>query len=544
MAVITLLFIIISILTIGMSFPLAQYTCSLMNPSPIHRYELLLKIPYRKQSADKFFLSLLLCNVISLIFCLAILLTQYYLPLNPQKLKGVELDLATNIAVSFITGTNWQTYSGEQVLSYFSQMALTFVSFIASASAISIALMLLKGLTIEVQSNKKNVFQNFWQIVFRLIVYLLIPLCIIFSLLLVSEGTIQNFSEYTKITTLEEVEHILPQGPVAIFKSIALLGVSGGGFFGTNSLHPFENPTQLSNIIQIIMMCLLPTTLILCYGRILKRPHHGLALLTFLYVLLLGSNLWLYDLESSYKLANNFENLEGKELRFGTIGSMLYSAYASLSCGGANTAYNNLSPASISLITTNVITGSFIMGGTGTGMMNLLIFILLAVFFSGMMAGRIPQFVGKKIDSGEIKYIMLYVAAYQSVIIIFIALSLNHIITLSHGSTTSELTRVLMMNTSTIVNNGTGLPSDYMSSAFMNNLTSIGMLFGRYILFYCMIKTAASLASKKIALNRVYEIQTDSPFFFILMLLVITNDFLVFIPILILGPLMNLLTGI
>lgn len=544
MAVIILLFIIISVITIGASFPLAKYTCSLTNPAPIHKYELLLKIPYRKQTADQFFLSLMLCNAASLIFCLCILLTQYYLPFNPQKLIAVDLDLAINIAVSFVTGTNWQTYSGEQVLSYTSQLALTFVSFIAAASAISIALMLLKGLTVETHGNKNNVFQNFWQILFRLVVYLLIPLCVIFSLLLVSEGTIQNFSKYTRVITLEDAEYILPQGPVAIFKSIALLGVSGGGFFGTNSLHPFENPTQTSNIIQIIMMCLLPTTLILCYGIQLKRPHHGLALLTFLYLLLLGSNLWLYNLESSYKLADTLENLEGKELRFGTIGSMLYTAYASLSCGGMNTAYNNVSPASISLITTNVITGSFVMGSTGTGLMNLLIFILLAVFFSGMMAGRIPQFLGKKIDSGEIKYIMLYVAAYQSVIIAFIAISLNHIINFNLGSSTSELTRVLMMNTSTIVNNGTGFPSDYMSSEFMNNITSIGMLFGRYILFYCMIKTAASLATKKIALNRVYEIQTDSPFFFILMLLVITNDFLVFIPIIILGPLMNLLTGI
>lgn len=544
MAVIILLFFIISAFTIGASFPLAKYICKLINPSPIHKYELSLKIPYRKQTANQFLLSLMLCNAVSFLFCLSILLTQHYLPFNPQNLIGVNLNLATNIAASFITGTNWQTYSGEQVLSYLSQAALTFVSFIASASAIAIGLMLLKGLTVEIQKNKNNIFQNYWQILFRLVVYLLIPLCILFSLILVSEGTIQNFSDYTKLTTLEGIEYTLPQGPVAIFKSIALLGVSGGGFFGTNSLHPFENPTQISNIIQIIMMCLLPTTLIFCYGIQLKRPHYGLAILTFLYLLLLGSNLWLYNLESSFKIAENIENLEGKELRFGTTGSMLYSAYASLSSGGSNTAYNNLSPPSISLITTNVITGSFIMGGTGTGLMNLLIFIILAVFFSGMMAGRIPQFLGKKIDSSEMKYIMLYIAAYQSVIIIFIAISLDQIINLQLDSSTSELTRVLMMNSSTIVNNGTGFPSDYMSSAFMSNLTSIGMLFGRCILFYCMIKTAASLAAKKIALNRVYEIQTDSPFFFILILIVIINDFLVFIPILILGPLMNLLTGI
>lgn len=547
MLYLTIFFLLIIVCVVLLAIPISKAFLVISRDSYLFAYEDLFLSKFvlksRRQTSNEFWRAILIFNSFVFLFTYIILKTQYYLPLNPQSFLGISSDLATNISLSFITGTNWQTYAGELSLSYLSQLTLAFSGLIASSTGIAVAFFFFRGLTLNNAEEDGKNFPNFYLLLFRIFFYILSPLCFISAMLLVSQGVIQNFSNYTNITTLEGLSQLMPQGPVALFKAISLIGVNGGGYFNVNSGHPFENPNDVSNLLEIIMMCIIPTSLIFCYAKSINRPKNAISILIFIFLYLFISTSLMYKFETEYKITGLFENIDGKEQRFDIIGSSLYMPFSSFTSGSSNSTSSSLSPSSLVLILTNVSLGGFILGGAGTGILNLLIYILLTIFFCGMMAGRIPQFLGKKVDSGEIHYIISYLVLYQCGLLIFTTYTINNLIGDSTHSNSITLAKILLMNVSNITNNGSTFGSISEDMNVFNTINSTSMLLGRLMLLYFSIKIAESLSTKKIAFNRIYEIQTSSFFFFVVFMFIIINDITAFIPTIIIGPLLSALTG-
>jgi len=482
--------------------------------------------------------ALLWFNFFGFLAVFAIQIFQGHLPFNPQNLPNVSLSLAFNTAVSFMTNTNWQAYSGESTLSYFTQfMALTVQNFVSAATGIAVILALVRGL-VRKQTTELG---NFWVDLTRSTLYVLLPLSIVFALFLVGQGVVQTFHAYATATTLEGAQQVIPLGPAASQIAIKQLGTNGGGFFGVNSAHPFENPTPFSNFLEMFAILMIPAALAYTYGLLVKSKRQGWAIFAAMMVLfLVGLGASLYGEYSQNPIFHSSAIMEGKEARFGVTNSVLWSvATTDASNGSVNAMHDSLSPISGGVAMLNIMLGEIIFGGVGAGLYGILVFVLLSVFIAGLMVGRTPEYLGKKIESREIKMVILTVLAPSAVILLMAGISAVLPAGLAglankgpHG-----LSEILYAFSSAAGNNGSAFAGLNVNTDYYNILLGIAMLIGRFAVILPMLRVAGSLAEKKTTPISIGTFPTDTPLFVGLLIgIILIVGALTFFPALALGP--------
>jgi K+-transporting ATPase ATPase A chain len=483
----------------------------------------------------------LLFNFAGLVVLTLILMFQNYLPLNPQGLPGVPFHLAFNTAVSFVTNTNWQSYSGENTLSYFSQMfGLTSQNFISPACGFVVLLVLIRGLKVR----QYEVLGNFYVDMTRSILYILLPLSIIFAIFLVSQGVVQSFSPYALIDVLGGKSQVIPLGPAASQIAIKQLGSNGGGFFGVNSAHPFENPTPLSNFFEAFAIILIPASLVYTFGKILMQKKHSRILFMVMILFMVAGIILGILSEYSYNpVLGTKINLEGKETRFGITSSLLWSIVTTcVSSGSVNSMMSSLNPLTAGIAMLNMMTGEIFFGGVGAGLYGMLIYVFITVFIAGLMVGRTPEYLGKKIDAYDIKMSIIAIIAPSAVILIFTALSLvipagtNSIMNSGpHG-----FSEVLYAFTSAAANNGSAFAGLNANTPYYNIMLALGMIIGRYLIIIPVLAIAGNMAKKNISPVSSGSFRTDNTIFAILLIgVIIIISALTFLPSLALGPIVE-----
>src|SRR5215813_10263481 len=495
--------------------------------------------------------SVLALSVLSLLVTYAILRLQQLLPLNPQKFGAVDPALAFNTSASFTTNTNWPAYTGESTMSYLSQMAgLAWHNFISAGAGIGIAIALARGLTRRQSPEAPRTLGNFWADMIRATVYVLLPLSLAFALLLVSQGVIQNFSAYREVTTVEGAKQVVALGPVASQEAIKELGTNGGGFFGANSAHPFENPTPFTNLVELWLIFAIPAGLTYTYGRMARDSRQGWAILAAMAVLFLGGTLVAHWAESrpnqalaSLSLDHGAGNMEGKEVRFGTAASALFATVTTdASCGAVNSMHDSFNPLGGLVPLVNIELGEVVFGGVGAGLYGMLIFVLLSVFIAGLMVGRTPEYLGKKIEAREVKLAMLYVLIFPLIILGLAAwssvapygtASLNN--AGPHG-----LSEVLYAYTSAAGNNGSAFAGLGANTPWWNISLGLTMLAGRFLMIIPVLAIAGSMLGKKAVAPGLGTFPTDGPLFTVLLVsVVLIVGALTFFPALSLGPIVE-----
>jgi potassium-transporting ATPase potassium-binding subunit len=491
---------------------------------------------------------------------------QAYLPFNPQHFGAgnVSPDLAFNTAVSFITNTNWQAYSGESTLSYFVQMAaLTVQQFGSAAAGIAIAIALIRGFARQ----EARTIGNFWVDVTRATVYVLLPLSIIGALLYVSQGAIQNLNPYTAAVTVEGAKQTIAQGPVASMEVIKQLGTNGGGFFGANAAHPFENPTPLSNFLAMFLIFLIPGALTYTFGKMVKDTRQGWAILAAFSVMFLigvfvayhfeqagNPQLTKLGLETAATPGQPGGNYEGKEVRFGVAGSALFATVTTdASCGAINAQHDSFTPIGGLVPLFNMMTGEVIFGGVGAGLYGILLYCILAVFIAGLMVGRTPEYIGKKIEQKEVKMAMLAVIATAASVLCFAALSAVAVfhakgywnppgpaIANLGNSGPHGLSEILYTYASTTGNNGSAFSGLNANTPWYNVTTGFAMLIGRFLFLIPLVAAAGSLAAKKKVPITSGTLPTHGPLFVGLLIgTVVIVGALTYFPALSLGPIVE-----
>jgi len=482
--------------------------------------------------------SLLIFNLSGFIVLFLLMILQGYLPLNPQHLPGISWHLALNTAISFMTNTNWQSYSGETTMGYLVQiLGLTVQNFLSAATGIAVFVALMRGFTRKTTSN----IGNFWIDLTRSLVYVLLPLTILLAILLAGQGVVQSFAPYAKATGLEGTEQIIPVGPAASQVAIKQLGTNGGGFFGMNSAHPFENPTPFSNFLEMLAILLVPAALTFTYGRFAGSNRKGWTLfIVMLALFTLGLIVSLYSEYSANPVLNISGSMEGKETRFGIANSVLWSvATTAASNGSVNAMHDSFSPISGMIAMFNIMLGEVIFGGVGAGLYGMIIFIILTVFISGLMVGRTPEFLGKKVEAYEVKMAIIAVLAPSLVILLFSAwacISPLGLVGLNskgpHG-----LSEILYAFSSAGGNNGSAFAGLGANTVFYNLTLAAGMLIGRFGVILPVLAIAGAMAKKKITPPSSGTFKTDNWIFGIILISVILIvGGLTFFPALALGP--------
>ncbi len=500
------------------------------------------RIDENEQMSWKTYLwSVLALSFINFIAVLLMQLFQQYLPLNPQKLPNVEFLLALNTAISFVTNTNWQAYSGETTLSYFVQMlGLAVQNFASAAAGIAILLALSRAISFR----KGTTLGNFWVDLTRTVLYLLLPLAIILSIILISQGVVQTFSSYAVAKTIEGAQQVIPLGPAASQIAIKQLGTNGGGFFGVNSAFPFENFTPFSNFLQVLSILLIPASLVFTYGRMLGNKKHAWMIFdVMMFVFISGVAFSYWSEVSASSTYHTSQLMEGKEARFGVFNSILWSvATTAASNGSVNTMLDSLSPLSGFVTLLNIQLGEIIFGGVGSGLYGMFLFILLTVFISGLMVGRTPEYFGKKIESYEIKWAIIGILIPSVVVLFFTAI----------GSTTNQglasilnkgphgFSEILYAFSSGAGNNGSAFAGLNANTVFYNVMVGIAMLLGRFGVIIPVLAIAGNLVKKNIAPDTAGTLRTDNPLFaFLLLSVILIVGALTFFPALSIGPIIE-----
>jgi len=483
--------------------------------------------------------SLLAFSAVCFVFTYAIQRLQGVLPLNPAGFgaKQATPDLSFNTAVSFMTNTNWQSYGGEMTLSYFVQMAaLTVQNFVSAAAGMCVAIALIRGFV----RRQQNTIGNFWVDLVRGTIYILLPLTFIGALLLCSQGVVQNFNTYTAATTLEGKTQLIAQGPAASQISIKQLGTNGGGFFNANSAHPLENPTPLSNFLETLFILLIPAGLVYTFGKMVKDTRQGWAIYASMSLLFLAGvficypaeqlgnpNLSKLGVQSAATASQPGGNMEGKEVRLGIAPSALWAvATSDASNGSVNSMHDSFTPLGGLVPLFNIQTGEVIFGGVGSGLYGILLFAIIAVFIAGLMVGRTPEYLGKKIEGKEVKMAMLALIACAAGILVFTAISSNISFTRNGywnapGTTTANinnngphgLSEILYAYSSGIGNNGSAFVGLNVNTPWYNLTMGLAMLIGRFLIIIPMLAIAGSLAMKKAVPATSGTFPTHGPLF-------------------------------
>lgn len=504
--------------------------------------------PKEQQKWTEYTIALLLFSALTLLVTYAIERLQHVLPLNPQQFGPVPSELAFNTAASFTTNTNWQSYSGESTMSYLTQMAgLAWHNFISAAAGIAIAIALARGLTYQLRPDDPRTIGNFWVDLIRATIYVLLPICIPMALILVAQGVIQNFAPYVDLTTLEGAKQTLALGPVASQEVIKELGTNGGGFFNANSAHPFENPTPVTNFIEMVLIFAIPAALTYTYGRMARDQKQGWTIFAAMAVMFLIGVSTAYYFEASGNPAiqslavdQTAGNMEGKESRFGIVNSALFATVTTnASCGAVNAMHDSFTPIGGLAPLVNIQLGEVIFGGVGAGLYGMLIFVLLSVFIAGLMVGRTPEYLGKKIEAREMKLAMLYILIFPLSILYFSAWSVvaPYGVSSLNNAGPHGLSEILYAYTSATGNNGSAFAGLNANTPWWNVTLGLAMLIGRFFMIVPALAIAGSLVGKKIAPPGPGTFPTNGGLFVVLLVsVVIIVGALTFFPALSLGP--------
>jgi len=547
------LILLFTALTIALAKPIGTWLFALYEgrSTPLHRilgpvergfYRLAGIRPDAEQTWRTYALHMLLFQLVLTGFTYATLRLQAALPLNPRGLAGVAPDGALNAAVSFATNTNWQWYSGEATLGNLAQMlGLTIHNFLSAATGIAIAFALFRGFA----RAEARTIGNFWTDVARVTLYLLLPICVVYALFLVASGVPQTLASTFDLTTLEGVKQTLILGPVASQEAIKMLGTNGGGFFNANSAHPFENPTALTNLVQMLSIFAIGSGLTHCFGKAVGNTRQGWAILTAMMVLFLAGVGVTYWQEAAgnpvlHQLGVAGGNMEGKEVRFGIAASALFSVVTTAaSCGAVNAMHDSFTALGGMIPLFNIQLGEIVVGGVGAGIYGFLLFALLAVFIAGLMVGRTPEYVGKKIEAREVKLAVLAIAVLPLCILGFTALSAVLPSGLAgplnkgpHG-----FSEILYAFTSGTGNNGSAFAGLSAGTPWYNGLLTAAMWIGRFFIIVPALAIAGSLAAKRHTPATAGSFPTTGPLWIGLLVgIILIVGGLTFLPSLALGP--------
>ena len=514
-------------------------------------------------------LTMLAFSVVSMLVLYALQRLQGVLPLNPQGLAGVAPDLAFNTAASFATNTNWQSYAGETTMSYLTQMAgLAYHNFVSAAVGIALAIAFIRGIAGE----RRESLGNFWVDMTRATLWVLLPFCVVGALLLVSQGVVQNLKPYDRVqlvdpqtttstgangkeTTMTITEQVIAQGPVASQEIIKAWGTNGGGFFNANSAHPFENPTPLSNFIEMFAIFAISAGLTSTLGRMTGSPRHGWAVwgaMAFLFLAGVTAAYWS-EAQGNPLLAATDQtagamcpggNMEGKEARFGIAGSALFTTVTTAaSCGAVNSMHDSYTPLGGMVPLVNMMLGEVIFGGVGAGMYGMLIFVVLSVFIAGLMVGRTPEYLGKRIEAFDVQMAMLAVLVLPLTILVFTGIS-----AVSPALGTASiwnpgphgLSEILYAYTSATANNGSAFAGISANTAWYNTTLGVAMLTGRFMIVVPMLALAGSLGRKTRVPPSLGTFPVTTPLFATLLVgVIVIVGVLTFFPVLSLGPIVE-----
>jgi K+-transporting ATPase ATPase A chain len=511
-------------------------------------------------------LTMLMFSLVSMLLLYAIQRLQGLLPLNPQGLPNVPAALAFNTAASFTTNTNWQAYAGETTMSYLTQMAgLAYHNFVSAATGIALAIAFIRG----VASRERDMLGNFWVDMTRAVLWVLLPVCVVGALLLVSQGVVQNFKPYDRIQLLDPqrttttdasgkvtstviAEQVIAQGPVASQEIIKQWGTNGGGFFNANSAHPYENPTPFTNFIQMFAIFAISAGLTHTLGQMTKSPRHGWAVWGAMALLFLAGVTTAYWAEAAGnpQLVGTDQiagatcpggNMEGKEVRFGIANSALFATVTTAaSCGAVNAMHDSFTPIGGLVPLVNMMLGEVIFGGVGAGMYGILIFVVLAVFLAGLMVGRTPEYLGKKIGSFDVQMAMLAILVFPLTILVFTGIS---VISPDFGTSSIAnpgphgLSEILYAYTSGTANNGSAFAGISANTNWYNITVAVAMLIGRFLIIMPMLALAGSLGRKTQSPSSLGTFPVTTPLFAILLVgVIVIVGVLTFLPVLSLGP--------
>lgn len=523
----------------------------------------------REMRWTEYAVSMLLFSAVSMLLTYFVERLQHFLPLNPEKLAAVAPDLAFNTAASFTTNTNWQAYVPESTMSYLTQMAaLAYHNFLSAAVGMALAVVFIRGIS----RRESKTLGNFWVDTTRAILWVLLPGCIVLALVLVSQGVVQNFRPYDhaslvqpqtvaitgasgRTTTQTITTQTIAQGPVASQEAIKMLGTNGGGFFNANSAHPFENPTPFSNFLEMIAIFLIPAGFTATLGRMTNSPRHGWAVFAAMAVLFFAGvtaaywaesqpNPLLRGVDQHVSTLQSGGNMEGKEVRFGIADSALFATITTdASCGAVNSMHDSFMPLGGLVPLTNILLGEIIFGGVGAGMYGMLIFVVITVFIAGLMVGRTPEYLGKKIEAYDVQMAMLYVLIFPLMILVLASISVLMpnlgLASLNNGGP-HGLTEILYAYTSATGNNGSAFAGLNANTHWYDLSLGVDMLVGRFLMMVPMLAIAGSLAKKKLVPASHGTFPVHTPLFTVLLVgVILIVGALTFFPALTLGPVLE-----
>jgi potassium-transporting ATPase potassium-binding subunit len=521
--------------------------------------------PEQEMRWTEYAICMLVFSAATLVLTYVVERLQQFLPLNPQHWPAVEPVLALNTAISFTTNTNWQSYVPETTMSYLTQMlGLATHNFWSAAVGMAMAVAFIRGIS----RREAKTLGNFWADLTRATLWILVPLSIVLSVALVSQGVVQNFRQYDTVKLIQSQKvtgtdgkpitvttQTIAQGPVASQEAIKMLGTNGGGFFNTNSAHPFENPTPLSNLLEMVAIFLIPAGFAMTLGKMTGSPRHGWAGLAAMVVLWLAGTATCYWAESQPNpLFHGVDqhvsaiqaggNMEGKEVRFGITNSALFATVTTdASCGAVNAMHDSFMPLGGMVPMVNILLGEVVFGGVGAGLYGMLVFVVLSVFIAGLMVGRTPEYLGKKIEAFDVQMSMLYLLIFPLIILSFTAVAVV-MPNIGLGSLANHgphgLSEILYAYTSATGNNGSAFAGLNANTHWYNYSISVAMFFGRFMMAIPMLAIAGNLAGKKIVPASAGTFPVTTPLFTMLLISVILIvGALTFFPALSLGPMLE-----
>lgn len=498
--------------------------------------------PTQEQGWRRYAVHMLVFNAVLMFFTYAVLRLQAVLPGNPQGLAGVGEHLSFNTAISFTANTNWQSYGGESTMSNLSQMlGLTIHNFLSAATGIALAFALFRGFA----RREAKAIGNFWADVTRVTLYLLLPLCIALTIFYIASGVPQTLAGVVDVQTLEGARQSILLGPVASQEAIKMLGTNGGGFFNANSAHPFENPTALTNFIQMLSIFAIGTGLTWTFGKAVGNPRQGWAILAAMMILFLAGTTVTYWAEAAgnpmlHQLGVAGGNMEGKEVRFGIAASALFSVVTTAaSCGAVNAMHDSFTALGGLIPLFNMQLGEVVIGGVGAGIYGFLLFAILAVFVAGLMVGRTPEYVGKKIEAREVKLAVLAIAVLPLAILGLTALSsvLEQGLAGPLNKGPHGFSEILYAFTSAVANNGSAFAGLTANTPWYNGMLGVAMWLGRFFVIVPMLAIAGSLAAKKYTPESAGSFPTTGGLWVGLLVgIILVLGGLTFLPSLALGP--------
>ncbi|MBP2630415.1 MAG: Potassium-transporting ATPase chain [Firmicutes bacterium] len=553
-----ILFVAFIVALIGMAFPLGNYMAKVFygeNPKMGKIFLPIEKLVYhfagvnenKEMNWRQYAVTLILFNVLGAVLVFIVQLTQQLLPFNPQKFSSVETwHLAFNTAISFMTNTNWQAYGGESSLSYFTQMiGLTVQNFLSAATGCTVAVAFIRGLT----RKTTNLIGNFWHDIVRCTVRILLPLSILLTIVFVQQGVIQNLDAYQTVQTVEGAEQTIAMGPVASQEAIKMLGTNGGGFFNANSAHPFENPTPFTNFVQMLAIFVIPLGLVFMFGIMTENRKQGFAIagaMLILFVMMLGINYYS-ELNGNPMIAQmnigEPTSMEGKEVRFGLGGSSLFTTVTTAaSCGAVNNMHDSLTPIGGLVPLLQMMLGEIVFGGVGAGFYGMMVYVMVTVFIVGLMVGRTPEYLGKKIEAREMKWVMIALLIPSITILLFSAIAsvVDAGLAGLNNNGPHGLSEILYAFTSASSNNGSAFAGLTANTVFYDLMLGISMLLGRFGVIVPMLAVAGSMAQKKTVPISLGTFETTSITFVVLLIgIILIVGALTFLPALSLGPIVE-----